>query len=59
MHATIARVNITGPHHAPFVILEGRNIPATGPAPVLLKWKAIKATVNYAAQLVDSGNAFA
>jgi hypothetical protein len=54
--AAIGRVRITGPHHAPFVVVEGRRIPAAGDAPVTVRWEVVQRPLGFDALLVERGN---
>ena len=57
--ATIARVPVTGPNHAPFFVLAGRGLPpASQPATVLLRWDTVLETDRYAAHLVERRSAW-
>jgi hypothetical protein len=55
-HATIGRVRITGPHHAPLAVVEGRRIPAAGDAPVTVRWEVVQRPLGLDALLVERGN---
>jgi hypothetical protein len=52
----IGRVRITGPHHAPFVVVEGRRIPAAGDAPVTVRWEVVQRPLGLDALRVECGN---
>ncbi len=56
LKATIARIAITSPNQAPFFVLSGRDVPATGPAKVRLRWETVLRTDQYSNQLVELGN---
>jgi hypothetical protein len=44
----IGRVRITGPHHAPFVVVEGWRIP--------VRWEVVQRPLGFDAMLVERGN---
>ncbi len=49
--AAIGRMCITGPHHAPFLVVEGQRFPAAGNAPV-----TVQRPLGFDALLVERGN---
>jgi hypothetical protein len=54
--AAIGRVRIAGPHHAPFVVVEGQRFPAAGDAPVTVRWEVVQLPLGFDALLVERGN---